>query len=103
METLVVIAMLVLSLFGPGWSSGHKAFWEWQLGRPLEGWEEHRLSRGERLDGGGCLVPDAQPNRVVESSSDHETGFIPATPQLCNIMCIIGPEGEQCYLVCHSP
>lgn len=51
MGTLVAIAMLALSLFGPGWSSEHKAFWEWQLGHKLEGYQERRLSRGWHPDG----------------------------------------------------
>lgn len=58
MNALVVIAILALSLFGPGWSSEHKAFWEWQLGRKLEGYEEHRLARGCHPDGDTLIIPD---------------------------------------------
>lgn len=47
MQSIVVIAMLAFSLFGSGWSSEHKSFWEWKLGHPLEGYQEHRLARGE--------------------------------------------------------
>lgn len=56
MEQLVAIAMLALSLFGPDWSSEHKAFWEWKLGHPLEGYQEFRLSRGWSPYGGGPLL-----------------------------------------------
>lgn len=87
MEILITIAMLALSLFGPGWSGEHKAFWEWQLGRQLEGYEEHRLARGWALDG-NCplLVPSPDPIGVIEPS-------LPINPPMkCKAHCIIGGE-----------
>jgi hypothetical protein len=94
METLIVIAMLALSLFGPGWSSGHKAYWEWQLGRPLEGYEEHRLARGEWNPYGGPLFPTEPRSELVESRPESQKVSLPDNPlMICRQMvCMLGGD-----------
>ena len=92
MEAMIVIALLALSLFGPGWSSPKKAYWEWQLGHKLEGYQEHRLARGEwNPDGGQALL-----SCDIEPSPEYHTGFIP--PQLT--CCTIFPDGSASCQPC---
>ena len=82
MEAMIVIALLALNLFGPGWSSPKKAYWEWQLGHKLEGYQEHRLARGEQ-----------NPYGCAQASFE--------TPELweCSAHCVIG--GECTFSDCH--
>jgi len=66
MSSFIAIALMAFSLFGPGWSSEHKAFWEWQLQHKLEGYQEYRLSRGWRPGGEGPLLQDPSSSDTIE-------------------------------------
>jgi len=98
MNTLIAIAILALSLFGPGWSSEHKAYWEWQLGHVLEGYQEHRLARGEwNPYGSELLLLGGGASLSLDDNAEYGTGFIPTESRFA--ICRRMPDGDLLCIV----
>lgn len=98
MNFFIAIALVVLQLFGRGWSSEHKAYWEWNLGRPLEGYEEHRLAGGRALDGSGPLLWEKEVEDRPWGCIDTERsyGFKPPDRWCCTLFADGSAECSIC-------
>ncbi len=88
MNEILAIAIYVLSLYGPGWSSEHKAYWEYRLGHKLEGYQEHRLARGGE-NPYGLNISLACDDDTTDATTGHGYGFIP--PRRCGCTFPDGP------------